>query len=89
MLDEWAWNLYAGPARKGEYAKNEFDLETARREFDDDGVGRLLEASFQGSAPAVPNNRVCQDRITTQNSVGDKSEDTIPALCVFDCDTVP
>ena len=86
MLDELACDLYAGPTRKGEYAKNEFDFEIAGCELDDSSIGRLLEALFRGSASAVLKTRARKDRITAQNSVGDKSEDTIPAL--FVCDIV-
>lgn len=86
MLDELACDLYAGPTRKGEYAKNEFDFETVGCQLDDSSIGRLLEAFFRGSASAVLKTRACKDRTTTQNSVGDKGEDTIPAL--FVCDIV-
>ena len=86
MLDELACDLYAGPTRKGEYAKNEFDFETAGCQLDDSSVGRLLEARFQGSASTASKTRDRKEHITTQNAVGGESEDTVPAL--FVCDIV-
>jgi hypothetical protein len=82
MLDELACNLYAMLTRKAEYAENKFVFETAGCKLDDGSVGRLLETLIRGNASDIPQSRTRKDRITAPNSVGDKSEDAIPLLCI-------